>query len=201
MQLAGTFRRILVLLFIPVMGLAQKKQVTIRIVQDELSIALEKYESGITLKRKAFKIQVLLSNVTGIYSFAGFTDSICCRLGELDTIPHFNLLPDITMAEPDFNKEKELLVGEKDCSYWYYDKTINTHRFNKKIVVLDSTHFVGIKTVKQVFFVPDQREIKIKDLETPLYLFFIAVDEFDTAGKPKKELIRRKVKIDWTDDD
>jgi len=183
------------------MGLAQKKQVTIRIVQDELSYALDKYESNILLKRKGFKIQILLSNVNGVYSFAGFTDSICCRLAELDTIPRFGILPDITMAEADFNKEKELLVGEKDCSYWYYDKELNTHRFNKKIVMLDTNKFVGVKTVKQVYFVPEQRQIKLKDLDTPLYLFFVAVDEFDSSGKPKKELMRRRVKIEWTEDD
>lgn len=179
---------------------AQKKQVSIRIVQDE-SFVLDNYMTEITLKRKSFRIQVLLAGVEGIYTFAGFTDSVCCKLGEKDSIPRFALFPDITMAEPDFNKEKELLVGEKDCSYWYFDPELNSHRFNKKIVKLDSNRYVGVKTVKQVMYVPGKKEIKIKDLETPLYLFFVAVDEVDTAGRPSKELMRRKVRINWRDED
>src|SRR5688500_10356447 len=132
MRLLITIISFLFVILLPEVSIAQKKQVVIRIAQDE-AFVLDKFESRITLKRKAFKIQVLLANVKGVYSFAGFTDSICCELGELDTMPQFGMLPDITMAEPDFNKEKELLIGEKDCSYWFYDKTLNSHRFNKKV--------------------------------------------------------------------
>ena len=186
---------------LPMMSDAQKKEVIIRIVQDEHHVLLDKFQTNISLKRKGFKIQVLLSNVSGVYSFAGFTDSVCCKLGEIDTMPHFTMLPDITMQEPDFNKEKELLVGEKECSYWYYDRNLSAHRFNKKVVLLDSNRYVGVKSVKQVYYVPEQKQIKFKDLKTPIYLFFVAVDEFDDKGKPKKELMRRKVKIDWLNDD
>lgn len=178
----------------------QHKEVIIRISQDE-SYVLDKYYSEITLKKKAFKIQVLLAGVKGIYSFAGFTDSVCCKLGEMDSIPNFSLFPDITMAEADFNKEKEMLVGESDCSYWYFDPAISTHRFNKKVVKLDSNRYVAVKTVKQLLYVPTRQEIKVKDLKTPLYLFFVAADEMDSRGRPIHELLRRKVKINWVEDD
>ncbi len=178
----------------------QHKEVVIRISQDD-SYVLDKYYSEITLKKKAFKIQVLLAGVEGIYSFAGFTDSICCKLGETDSITNFSLFPDITMAEADFNKEKEMLVGESDCSYWYFDPAINTHRFNKKVVKLDSNRYVGVKTVKQVLHVPTREEIKVKDLKTPLYLFFVAADQVDDKGRPVHEFMRRKVKINWVEDD
>ena len=178
----------------------QNKEVIIRISQDE-SYVLNQYYSEITLKKKAFKIQVLLAGVEGIYSFAGFTDSVCCKLGEEDTIPNFSLFPDITMAEADFNKEKEMLVGESDCSYWYFDPTGSTHRFNKKVVKLDSNRYVGVKTVKQLLYVPTREEIKIKDLNRPLYIFFVAADRVDSKGRPIHELMRRKVKINWVEDD
>lgn len=179
---------------------AQGKEVIVRISQDE-SYVLDKYYTEITLEKKSFRIQVLLNGVDGIYSFAGFSDSICCRVEEMDTIHHLHTFPEITMAEPNFNKDKELLVGEKDCSYWYFDPELNTHRFNKKVVKLDSSRYVGIKTVKQVYYVPKRKEIKIKDLRTPLYLFFVAVDETDNEGRPIKELMRRKLKINWIDED
>lgn len=176
---------------------AQNKEVIIRIVQDEAYV-LTRYHSEITLKRKPFRIQVLLGGVRGIYSFAGFSDSVCCRLEEADTIPDFSLFPERTMNEVEFNREKELLVGESNCSYWYYDPVLSHHRFNKKVVQLDSQRYVGVKTVKQVLYVPTREEIKIKDLRRPLYLLFIAADETDENDRPLRELMRRRVKINWS---
>ena len=192
---------VLLLLILPTLAYAQKRHVSIRIGQDQ-STLLEAYESNIILKKKTFKIQVMLENVAGVYVFAAFTDSICCRLTESDSIAGFMDLPGRTMAEPDFNKDKELLVSDDNsCSYWYYDKNLGSHRFNKKIFFPDTNIVIGTKTVKQLLHVPTQREIKIKDIKTPLYLFFVAVSEFDNAGRPLRELMRKKVKIEWANDD
>src|SRR5688500_13360515 len=128
---------LLLLFFVPASAWAQKKQVSIRIGQDETRL-LDRYENEITLQRKAFKIQVMLDNVAGVYVFAAFSDSICCRLAELDTITGFADLPDRIMREPEFNKEKELLVNDDNsCAYWYYDKKTSWHGFNKKVILLD----------------------------------------------------------------
>ena len=192
---------VLLLLIVPTLSYAQKKHVSIRIGQDQ-SVLLDAYESSIMLKKKTFKIQVMLENVAGVYVFAAFTDSICYRLTEIDSIAGFMDLPGRTMAEPDYNKDKELLVSDDNsCSYWYYDKNVSGHRFNKKVIFLDTNITVGIKTVKQLLHVPTQREIKIKGINTPLYLFFVAVSEFDNAGRPLRELMRKKIKIEWANDD
>jgi hypothetical protein len=188
-------------LLLPAFAWSQKKQVSVRIGQEETTL-LDQYESEIVLKRKAFKIQVLLDNVAGVYVFAAFSDSICCRLSELDSIAGFMDLPDRTMREPEFNKDKELLVNDDNsCAYWFYDKNANWHGFNRKVVLLDDGRVVAVKSVKQLFYVPEQRSIKVKDIRTPLYLLFVAVSEFDPSGKPLKELMRRKVKIDWINED
>jgi hypothetical protein len=192
---------LLLLFFVPASAWAQKKHVSIRIGQDETRL-LDQYENEITLQRKAFKIQVMLENVAGVYVFAAFSDSICCRLAELDTLSGFTDLPGRTMREPEFNKEKELLVNDDNsCAYWYYDKETSWRGFNKKVILLDDGRVVAIKTVKQLFFVPEQRLMKLKEMQAPLYLLFVAVSEFDAAGKPVKELMRRKVKIHWINDD
>lgn len=186
---------------LPLLASGQKKEVTIRIVQDE-STLLDRYETSVVLKKKSFKIQVLLDHVGGIYAFASFNDSICCRLSELDSIPDFGSLPDRTMAESDFNKEKELLVNDNNsCAYWYYDNDISWKGFNKKIYKLDNDRVVAIKSVKQLYYVSREKEIKLKDVHQPLYLFFVAVNEFDPAGRPLRELVRKKVRIDWIDED
>src|SRR5688500_9667862 len=178
----------LLLLFLPVCSFSQVKHVAIRISQDH-SILLEKYETNIVMENISFKIQVLLENVPGIYAFAAFSDSICCRLSELDTIQDFMNLPMRTMAEPDFNKDKELLVNDDNsCAYWYYDKEINWKGFNKKIHPIDSNKIVAIKSIKQLYYVPGNVEVKLKDVKQPLYLLFVAVQEFDSDGRPLKEL-------------
>ena len=187
----------LFLLLLPALVYAQKKEVSIRIVQDE-SVLLTSYETEITLKKKSFKFQVLLDNVAGVYVFAAFSDSICCRLAELDSIADFGDLPNRVMSEKDFNEEKELLVNDdNNCSYWFYSKEKNYTGFNKKVTKLDNGIVVAIKSVKQLYHVPSQEEIKIKEIKQPLYLLFVAVSDFDKDGKPVKELMRRKVKIDW----
>jgi len=43
--------------------------------------------------------------------------------------------------------------------------------------------------------------IKIREINTPLYLFFVAVEEYDKDGKPLKELVRRKVKVEWKNEE
>ncbi len=202
MNVSNRFTGVLLLfLLVPVLAYSQKRQAVIRIGQEE-TVLLESFESSIVLKKKTFKIQVLLENIAGVYVFAAFTDSICCQLTELDSIAGFADLPERTMREAEFNKDKELLVNDDNsCAYWFYDKETSWYGFNKKVIQLDSGKVVAIKTVKQLFYVPTQREIKLKDVNTPLFLFFVGVSEFDKAGRPIKELMRRKVKIEWINDD
>ncbi len=187
------------LLFFPLFAYPQEKQIIIRIGQDK-SMALSEYESQATLSPKSFKVQVLLENVTGVYCYASFSDSIY-KLGELDAIPGFADLPNMTMAEEKFNDEKELLISKNGWSYWFYDPSIDWHRFNKKIVLLGNGRLVATKSIKQLYLIDEKKEIKLKDNARPLYLFFVAVSETDGSGKPLKELVRRKIKIDWTNDD
>lgn len=168
-------------------------------MQDE-SVLLDDYESSLTLKKKSFKIQVMLERMDGVYCYASFKDSIY-KLSEKDTIPGFIDLPNMAMAEEEFNKEKELLVSNDGWSYWFYDPKLNWHRFNRKIVLLDGGRIVGSKSIKQIYNVSDTKTVKVKDNNEPLYLFFVAISETTTSGKPAKELLRRKVRIEWTNDD
>jgi hypothetical protein len=153
----------------------------------------------ITLKKSSFKFQVLLEHIEGVYLFASFSDSLY-RLGDNDSIPGFTRLPEMTMTEVEYNKEKELMINNEGWSYWYYNPALPSHRFNKKIVLLDDDRVVGFKSVKQLYFLPERKERKIKEINQPLYLFFVAADT-DEAGKPVKELLRRKVKIEWKNED
>ncbi|HPG12052.1 MAG TPA: hypothetical protein PLU37_11005 [Chitinophagaceae bacterium] len=177
----------------------QEKEVLIRIQQDD-SYLLSNYENNITLKKNTFKIYVYLQNMDGVYVFASFGDSLN-QLSANDPIPGFSEIPYMVMAEEYFNKEKELLISDQGWSYWFYDPQLDWHRFNKKIVQIETGGLVGKKTIKQVYVVEKRKEVKVKELKKPLYLFFVAIKESDNKGNPLTELMRRKVKIEWEEDD
>ncbi|HMU48058.1 MAG TPA: hypothetical protein PKC72_16960 [Chitinophagaceae bacterium] len=190
----------LALLLLPGIAFAQMKEINIRLHQDEKSVLLDSYETHVKMSNGKFKIQVYLQNVEGVYLFASFNDSIY-RLNENEPIPGFADLPNMAMAEETYNKDKELLISDEGWSYWFYDPDLNWHRFNEKIIKIDSGAVVGTKTIKFLYFVADQKSVKLKNISDPLYLFFVATDKSDENASPKKELLRRKVKIEWTEED
>lgn len=179
---------------------AQQQNVSIRFVQDDEVHTIHEGDSSLILEQKSFKIQVLLQQVRGVYVFASFGDSLFRLPGNRD-VPGFSELPDRAMAESEFNKEKELLVDDKGWSYWFYDPGLHWHRFNKKITLLDSGRVVGTKSIKQLYLVEEERSVKLKDNIRPLYLFFVAAADEDGKGRPGHELLRRKIKIEWRDED
>jgi hypothetical protein len=153
------------------------------------------------LERKSFKIQILLDHVQGVYVFASIRDSIY-RFTETSAIYDFPYLKLLELKEDDiFNTHRELNISETGWSYWFYSDSAKWHPFSRKIVSFTDKQNVCTKMVKQLNDVANGTTIKLKDLKTPLYLFFIAVKEYDSEGKPVKELMRKKVRIDWIDED
>lgn len=190
----------LLFVFIPVISFSQEKEVIIRIIQDESS-RLDDFQTNLNLKKRAFKFQVLLGQVEGVYVFASVRDSIY-RFSDTSAIRDFSYLKLLELREADkFNTYKELNISETGWSYWFYNTTGEWHSFNRKIVGMGNNRNVCTKAVKQLFDVADGKVIKLKNLTTPLYLFFVAVKEYDKDGKPMTELMRRKVKIEWSEED
>jgi hypothetical protein len=188
------------MLVVPVFTCAQVKDITIRIVQDETAYLLSNFENNLRLKKKGFKIQFLLSRVEGVYIFASFNDSLN-KITANTPVPGFANLPEMAMAEDEYNKNKDLMVSDEGWSYWFYDPALSWHRFNKKLVELDSGRVVAVRSVKQLFIVDRKEDIKLKEVNHPLYLFFVVPASRDKNGKPLVEFMRRKVKIEWENDD
>lgn len=178
---------------------AQEQKLAIRVSQDE-AVTLTEFESTIKLKRKSFKFQVMLKNVEGVYVFASIRDSVY-RFTENGPIQDFIYLPLLKLKDDEFNRLRELNISETGWSYWYYTPTAETHSFARKVTNIDTNTFICSKIIKEFYDVADNFTIKIRDIDKPLYVFFIAVADYDDTGRPLKELIRRKVKIEWTDDE
>lgn len=183
--------------FLPVH--AQDKQVSIRVAQDESSM-LGDFQTNLLLERKAFKFQVLLKNVEGVYVFASISDSVY-RFTETSVIQDFPYLKLLELRDEDiYNSNRELNISETGWSYWFYKPEPEKHAYNRKVTPLDNGRIVCTKVIKQLYNVAESRVIRLKDVKTPLYLLFVAVAEYDASGKPTKELLRRKIRIEWMDE-
>jgi len=190
----------LLLVLVPLFSFAQQKNVVIRVIQDQ-SIKLNDFQTNITLKKKSFKFQILLDQVDGVYVFASIRDSIY-RFDEASPIRDFKYLKLLELRETDkFNINRELNISETGWSYWFYSDTAQFHSFNRKAVSFMTHQVVCTKLIRQLYNTSEGNTVKFKDINTPLYLFFVAVKDYDKDGRPETELMRRKVKIDWIDDD
>jgi hypothetical protein len=187
----------LFLILLPGISFSQQKNVMIKVVQDE-TYTLNDFQTNLTLKKKGFKFQILLDHIEGVYVFASIKDSVY-RFTETSPIRDFAYLKLLELREEDkFNTNKELSVSEDGWSHWYY-KDSTEHPFNRKIIPLGKERIVCTKAIKQLYNAANGEVIKLRAINTPLYLFFIAVKDYDKDGKPQTELMRRKIKIEWTD--
>lgn len=188
-------------LLIPALAHSQDKNVIIRVVQDNESSRLDNFETNLLLKRTSFKFQILLNNVEGVYVFASVRDSVY-RFTENSPIRDFEYLNLLELRDGDKNNtNRELNLSETGWSYWFYKDSADWHSFNRKSVGLGEIGIVCTKAIRQFYDVPNNKVLKMRNMETPLYLYFVAVKEFDKDGKPLTELMRRKVRIEWTDED
>lgn len=184
----------------PVICVAQQKSVTIRVKQDE-SFSLNEFQTNLTLKKKPFKFEILLENADGVYVFASVKDSVY-RYTETSPIRDFAYLKLLELRDEDkFNTNRELSISEDGWSYWYYNDSADWHPYNRKVIPLGGNKIVCTKAIKQLYSTADVSVIRLRDMTTPLYIFFIAVKEYDKDGKPAVELMRRKLRIDWTDEE
>ena len=184
--------------FVPVHS--QEKNVVIRVVQDDREV-LGDFLTTIKLKKKQFKFQILLQHCDGVYVFASIRDSVY-RFSENSTIQDFAYLKLLELRDDDiFNTNKELTLSETGWSYWFYNSNAEWYPFNRRVSWIDTDQVICTKIIKQLYSINEGKLIKLRDVKTPLYLFFLAVSEYDASGKPLKELMRRKVKIEWDGDD
>lgn len=191
---------IVLLISVSLTASAQNQDVLIRVIQNESSM-LTDFQTNLLLERKPFKFQIMLKNVEGVYVFASVGDSVY-RFSETSKIQDFAYLKLLELRDEDvYNTNKELNISETGWSYWFYKPEPAQHAFNRKIAKLDTNRIICTKAIRQLYDVAESKVIRLKEIGKPLYLFFVAVAEYDSDGKPVRELMRRKIKIEWTDED
>ena len=193
------YKSLLLIVSAPFFCFAQQKNVIIKVSQEETFTA-DEFQTNLTLKKRPFKFKILLDNTDGVYVFASVRDSVY-RFTETSPIRDFSYLKLLELREEDkFNSNKELSLSETGWSYWFYNDSAEWHPFSRNVFRFEKGRYACTKSVKSFYDVATGKVIRLKDLNEPLYLFFISVKEYDKDGKPLTELLRRKIKIDWVDD-
>ena len=179
---------------------AQDQKVLIRVIQKEASM-LHDFQTNLMLERRPFKFEVMFKNVEGIFVFASMKDSVY-RFTENSDIRDFSYLKLLELRNDDiYNTNRELNISEEGWTYWFYKPEPDKHSFSHKVIPIDTDRVVVTKYIKQLYNVADGKVIKLRDVEDPVYIFIVAVAEYDSDGKPVKELLRRKIRIGWVNED
>lgn len=167
---------------------AQTAQVGIKIIQDGKTYVPGKNE--IQLQRKPFVIEVTLQNTPGVFVKADFKDNMY-RLKDDEPVPDLQKLFSETMTEENYNKDKEMAISTEGWSNWSYQPKEKWSSFDNEVKIVNDHTVTGRRTVQQ-FYTDDRQTIKVQDIKTPLYLFFLT-----TTNDMKSELKRQKIKISW----
>ncbi|MEO8769856.1 MAG: hypothetical protein ABI402_07220 [Ferruginibacter sp.] len=172
---------------------AQKGIFEISIIQDGNTIN-PGFTGDVVLNKSPFKISVKLIKLEGVYLYAAFKDSIY-KIGSSEPVPGFDGLPSLVMVENEFNPDQEMVISNEGWAYWYYDPKDETYRFDKDIYK-EGDMVTGTKTIRQFYDFASGKEMQVKDVTAPLYLFFFSAEQ-DKSHNLKKELQRFKLKITW----
>jgi hypothetical protein len=172
---------------------AQNGNFEINIIQDG-TIVNPGFTGDVVLNKSPFKISVKLTKLEGVYLYAAFKDSIY-KIGNTDSIPGFDMLPYMVMTENSFNPNEEMIISDEGWAYWYYNSNDESHRFDKDIYK-EGDIITGTKTIRQFYEYASGKEIPVKNVTSPLYLFFFSAAQ-DKNNNLTKELKRYKLKINW----
>lgn len=102
------------------------------------------------------------------------------------------------MAELPYNEEKELYISDQDgISYWFYDTTMDWHRFDKGIKK-ENGFIIATKTVEKLY-IGENNIVEVSEAEQDIYVAAClrasedrASDQFDTDIQRKKLILRFK---------
>jgi len=188
-------RYFLLLLIFPLISFVvpEKGEFTVRIIQDGYEV--KPVNGEVWLEKKSFRIDLSLERLDGVYLYADFADSIY-RLNDKDTIPGMKDVPPNVLAEVSFNTDRELLINKEGWAYWFYDSTMDWHRFDNvmKITYSKGDMYMGSKTVNRFYFSND-KILPVEEVSDPLYLFFFSAQQSDDHSSLISKLHRYKVKI------
>ena len=155
---------------------------------------VEILDQTVELEKKEFQIRVTLKKIEGVYMNASYQKDYF-GLKPSEPIKDYEYIDLKTMAEAEYNTDKELFIHNEYFNYLFYNKAKDWHRFDKGVVA-KRTKAIGTKTVQKLWLVNSKKSVNLKENQKDLYLFFVAKNEEETT-KIQEELGRLKIHIPW----
>jgi Fe-S oxidoreductase len=164
----------------------------VEIFQDDVIVEIKNQK--VELEKKEFQIRVTLKKLEGVFMNASFQKDYF-GLKPSEPIKDYQYIDLKTMAEAEFNTDKELFIHNEYFNYLFYNKAKDWHRFDKGVVA-KRKKAIGTKTVQKLWLVNSKKSVNLKENQKDLYLFFVAKNEEETT-KIQEELGRLQIHIQW----
>jgi hypothetical protein len=164
----------------------------VEIFQDGVIVEIKNQK--VELEKKEFQIRVTLKKIEGVFMNASFQKDYF-GLKPSEPIKDYEYIDLKTMAEAEFNTDKELFIHDEYFNYLFYNKAKDWHRFDKGVVA-KRKKAIGTKTVEKLWLVNSKKSVNLKENQKDLYLFFVAKNEEETT-KIQEELGRLQIHIQW----
>ena len=164
----------------------------VEIFQDDVIVEIKNQK--VELEKKEFQIRVTLKKLEGVFMNASFQKDYF-GLKPSEPIKDYQYIDLKTMAEAEFNTDKELFIHNEYFNYLFYNKAKDWHRFDKGVVA-KRKKAIGTKTVQKLWLVNSKKSVNLKENQKDLYLFFVAKNEGGKA-KIQEELGRLQIHIQW----
>ena len=164
----------------------------VEIFQDDVIVEIKNQK--VELEKKEFQIRVTLKKLEGVFMNASFQKDYF-GLKPSEPIKDYQYIDLKTMAEAEFNTDKELFIHNEYFNYLFYNKAKDWHRFDKGVVT-KRKKAIGTKTVQKLWLVNSKKSVNLKENQKDLYLFFVAKNE-GAKAKIQEELGRLQIHIQW----
>jgi Fe-S oxidoreductase len=164
----------------------------VEIFQDDVIVEIKNQK--VELEKKEFQIRVTLKKLEGVFMNASFQKDYF-GLKPSEPIKDYQYIDLKTMAEAEFNTDKELFIHNEYFNYLFYNKAKDWHRFDQGVVA-KRKKAIGTKTVQKLWLVNSKKSVNLKENQKDLYLFFVAKNE-GAKAKIHEELGRLQIHIQW----
>ena len=164
----------------------------VEIFQDGVIVEIKNQK--VELEKKEFQIKVTLKKLEGVFMNASFQKDYF-GLKPSEPIKDYQYIDLKTMAEAEFNTDKELFIHNEYFNYLFYNKAKDWHRFDKGVVA-KRKKAIGTKTVRKLWLVNSKKSVNLIENQKDLYLFFVAKNE-EEKTKIQEELGRLQIHIQW----
>ena len=159
-------------------------------VQDNFRSEIEFDNQVIVMENKPFVIEVHLINCDGVYANISF-DTAFYSTPRKKELPDWKNLPPRTMAEEDFNVDKDIIVHPGNISYWFYNPNLKWYRFDKEIKV-NGDETIATMTVENIYDLENGIHYSVGDKFPMIYFTFFTGDT-DKKGYMNHEFERKRV--------